>query len=230
MLTYTLATLKTHLQNWIEGNGTDADAEFTATLDEIIQMGESRVYSDLNLANLSDYFSLSTDIGDTQLSKDSSLLTEQTLVLQTTPKRTLIKRTAAFVDSMNQAGTEGEPKYYAEQDEFTWILAPIPDQVYTVVVRGQSANANTLRSLVDVATDTLTWLSARYAALLAAACEIAAADNLKNYARKADAEAKYTGLLDGVKGDTEGMRVPNRDASPRLDRQPMVPGDPSATL
>ena len=33
---YTKASLKTHAKSWIEGNGSDADEEFVAALDELL--------------------------------------------------------------------------------------------------------------------------------------------------------------------------------------------------
>lgn len=226
MLSYTYTSLKAHLQAWIEGNGTDASAEFIAALPEIIQMGEARVYRDLNLANIVVSFAAVTVIGAASVTKTSNILTEQSVGI-VSPSRKLIKRSAAFVEAMNRDGTQAIPKYYAEQSETAWIVAPLPDQVYTLVIRATSIATGTNWSLVDAST---TWISTRYADLLAAACEISAADNLKNYARKADAESKYTGLLDNIKGDTAHMRVALNDASPRPDRQPILPGDPSDSL
>ena len=51
---------------------------------------------------------------------------------------TLNKRSYEFVTQylIDNGSNNGTPKYYAEENEGTWQLAPLPDQAYTLNVRG----------------------------------------------------------------------------------------------
>jgi hypothetical protein len=41
-------------------------------------------------------------------------------------------RDMSFINEYNQSNTTGVPKYYANWDENTVIVAPTPDQAYTI--------------------------------------------------------------------------------------------------
>lgn len=225
MLQYTKATLKAYLQAWIEGNGDQADPEFTAELDLIIQSGELRLLRDLDLSVFNTLDTAAVSSGNPVVPKPADLVRE-TLVTyaenEASPPNvgTLIKRSRAFVLALNR-GDGGTPKFYAEQDEENWVLAPVPSADFTLSVDGQYRYT----SIVDGADDGTTWLSTRYPDLLAIACAISAAEKLKNYGRKADAEATYTALLDNTTADSSNQRRPNAETI----RLPAMPPDPSTT-
>lgn len=200
---YSKLTLKNHCSEWIEGNGSQADADFTAALDEIIQRGESRVLRDLDLDSLDSSLQTTTAATVPEAFKPSNLITERLLVISISGvKRTLQKRSRAWIESMNRTDTLGQPQYYAEFDEDRWFLAPIPTAAYSITVHGIYRPG----SIVDGNDSNTTWLSTRFPDILAAACDIEAARKLKNWSRVAAAEAEYAGKLDNVLAQTKNLK------------------------
>lgn len=229
MFQYTKATLKAHLALWIEGNGTDADPDFTGALDEIIQRAETRLERDLDIGRLNSAATTTTAASTATIALPTDLIAEEVVLAVVAGKRrALHKRSRAFVESMNQDQTTGVPQYYADYSETQWFAAPIPDAIYSVIVHGAFRPG----SIVDGADDGTTWLSTRVPDVLALACDIEAASFLKNYTRKADAEQEYTAKLDDARALTENQRrvnvgdiVANRESM----RQPTTAPNPAAT-
>lgn len=198
---YTKATLKTHLSSWVEGNGTSADAEFVAALDEIISRGELRLLRDLDLCALDSVATTNTAIGTQTLTKPATLIADRALFIDISSlPRAIIKRSRQFMEMLG--GQTGTPRYYGELSETTWRLAPTPDAVLTVRVHG-IYRPTSLAEGVDGGT---TWLSTRFPDLLAHACDIEAAEFLKFWARKAAAEVAYGSKLDDARGQTTNLR------------------------
>ena len=203
MFQYTKATLKTHLTEWVEGNGDQADEDFVAALDEIIQRGEARLYRDLDLDNLDEAFDTTTAGTELRAFKPDNLISERLLVINVAGvKRTLHKRSRGWIEAMNRADAEGVPVYFGEYDETRWALAPIPDDDYLITVHGIYRPA----SIVDGSDGNTTWFSERFPDILAAACDIEAARKLKNWARVAQAEGEYMGKLDNVLAQTKNLK------------------------
>jgi hypothetical protein len=235
MFQYTKATLKDHLQLWVEGNGDDADDTFIAALDEIIQRGELRLSRDLDLDNLDSVLTTTTAGTVPEVFKPDNLVTERFMEVSianvTYP---LSKRHRAWVAGMNRAGAELDPTaipgelYYAELDEERWTFAPIPDDAYLIYVHGIYRPA----SITDGNDDNTTWFSTRVPDLLATACAIEAAEMLKNWARKAVAEAEYTAKLDDVRGITENLQRADIESivgGRQVARVPTIAPEPAAS-
>lgn len=200
---YTKASLKTHLKSHIEGNGSDADEEFVAVLDEIIQQAEKQCFTDLDLDSLDSKADTTTAGTVLTAFKPENLITER-LVTITVGSRAyaLHKRSRAFVALRNSAGTTGSPRWYAEDDEELWSLAPIPDAAYLMEVHGIYRPA----SLVDGNDSNTTWLSTRMPELLQAAADVFACRFLKFWGRETAAMAEYTGKLEGLRGQTKNLQ------------------------
>ena len=50
-------------------------------------------------------------------------------------KRTFLeKKDTSFISEFNGSGSQGEPKFYANWDDFTIVVAPTPDSTYQVQI------------------------------------------------------------------------------------------------
>jgi hypothetical protein len=227
---YTKASLKTHLNSWVEGNGTDADAEFIAALDEIIQRGEARLYRDLDLDSLDSVVQTTTADTVPEVFKPENLVSERLVVISISGvKRQLLKRSRAWIEAMNRADANAAPVYFGEYDEDRWFLAPIPNGAYLIYVHGIYRPA----SIVDGSDSNTTWFSTRFPDVLAAACDIEAARKLKNWSRVAASEAEYIGKLDNVLAQTKNLKradVEDIIGARNVVSTPTGPGEPEGTV
>ena len=228
MLSYTKASLKLHLQTWVEGNGIDADDAFVAGLDEIIGLAEIECFRDLDLDNLNSVNTATTAGTVPEVFRPENLIVEDLLVISIDGvKSQLHKRTRAFVEAMNRSDTQGSPKYYAEFDENRWFTAPIADDAYLIFVHGHYTPA----SIVDGDDSNTTWLSTRLPDVFVAACESKAAQLLKNWNLKAVADDEYKRLLADARGVVAKLRTTDIEdmiQNRRTTQQPTVPPEPAA--
>ena len=102
----------------------------------------------------------------------------------------LKKRSRAWVDFYNRTATTGSPLYYAERNETTWALAPIPAGIYQLTIHG----AFDFVSIMDGAAGATTWFSTQVPDLFYLACSIEACEYLKAWAKKAQNEADFNRL------------------------------------
>ena len=98
MLSYTKASLKLHLQTWVEGNGADADSAFIAGLDEIIGLAEIECFRDLDLNNLNSVSTATTAGTVPEVFRPENLIVEELLVISIAGVKTqLHKRTRGLL-------------------------------------------------------------------------------------------------------------------------------------
>jgi hypothetical protein len=166
--------------------------------------------------------------------KPDNLVTERLLQISVEGRTyAMHKRHRSWIEAMNRDAeqlvtTERFTIYYAEFDEQRWFLAPIPDDAYLITVHGVFRPA----SITDGNDDNTTWFSTRVPDLLAQACEIEAAHMLKNWARKAAAEAGYNAKLDDVRGITENLQradIESIATGRQVARTPTIEPEPAAT-
>ena len=228
MLSYTKASLKLHLQTWVEGNGADADSAFIAGLDEIIGLAEIECFRDLDLNNLNSVSTATTAGTVPEVFRPENLIVEELLVISIAGVKTqLHKRTRAFIEAMNRSGAEGSPRFYAEYDEDRWFTAPIAAAAYLIFVHGNYTPA----SIVDGDDGNTTWLSTRLPDVLASACESKAAQFLKNWNLKTAADDEYRRLLADARGVVAKLRTTDIEdmvQNHRTTQQPTVPPEPAA--
>lgn len=226
---YTKGTLKTHLKEWIESNGVNAEARFVAALDEIIQQAEKQCYTDLDLDSLDSIADTATAGTVLEVFKPENLITERLVVISVAGESyPLQKRHRAFIACRNSLGTQGPPRWYAEADEVRWALAPIPGAAYLIKVHGIYRPA----SLVDGNDNGTTWLSTRMPELLSAAAAVYACKFLKFWPRHVEAQAEYASKLDSLRGQTKNLQ--RSDVEDIIGRRnsvdtPTIPPEPAAT-
>lgn len=226
---YTKASLKEHLRQWIEGNGDDADGDFEAALDEIIQQAEKQCFTDLDLDNLDSVLDTTTAGLTATVFKPEGLITERLVTIEIDGEVSVLhKRHRAFIALRNSAGVSGTPKWYCEEDEQLWKLAPIPAGAYLIDVHGIYRPA----SIVDGSDGNTTWLSTRMPELLSAAADVFACRNLKFWGRHTEALQEYASKLDSLRGQTKNLQ--RSDIEDIIGRRThsddaTVPPNPAAT-
>jgi hypothetical protein len=188
MLQYTQTTIQSSLKIW----NVNADPDFNTNLPEIIRRGELRLARFLDLDNLDTMdTSVSTAASTETVAKPSTLIAERLVEVTVAGVKTFVKkRSRAWVDNYNKAGGTGTPVYYAERNETTWALAPIPAGVYVMTVHGQF----TFASIMDGSSSATTWFSTQVPDLFFYACSIEACEFLKAWTKKAQNEEDFNRL------------------------------------
>lgn len=195
----TYTELVANLQAWLE----DDDSEFTASIDEVINLGEMRVWRDLDLSIFTSEDTTPTASSTETLTKpttDTELVTWQSLYYDNAGERTWLElRSTDWVRDHQTIGATAPPRYYAEQSETDWLLSPIPDAIYTVNTRG------TTRPAALSAGNPTTWLSQHQDDLLFKACLAEAEGFLKADDRVEMWQTQYTDALPLAKRETYTM-------------------------
>lgn len=149
---FTFATLSTRIQVFLE----EAGAEYTASLEDIISLGESRLATDLNFEIFDRVATGALTAGVfVQAIKTGTWQGTRSLHLRDVggggPFRFLRRRTYEWcLDFEPDETATAEPEYYAEFTETEFFVTPAPDVTYgfeTREIRGpehlSAANQNT---------------------------------------------------------------------------------------
>jgi hypothetical protein len=199
-MTHTELTAK--LQSWLE----DDDSEFVGSIDDVINLGEMRLWRDLDLAIFKSEDTAATVASTETLTKptgDLELVTWQSLFFDFdfglgagTVRTWLELRSVDFVRDHQSIGATAPPKYYAEQTELLWLLSPIPDDAYTVTARG-------ITRLTRLSSgNPTTWLSLHQDDMLFKACLAEAEGFLKADDRLEVWAGQYASALPLAKRET----------------------------
>jgi hypothetical protein len=192
----TYAELSANLQAWLE----DDDADFTANIDDIINLGEMRLWRDLDLSIFTSEDTAATTASQATVTKpttDTELVTWDSIYYDSGGERTFLElRSTDFVRDHQVIGATSAPKYYAETSETDWLLSPIPDGTYTLNARGVT------RPTRLSAGNTTTWLSLHQDDLLFKACLAEAESFLKSDDRQQIWAQQYAEALPLAKRET----------------------------
>lgn len=111
----------------------DESDEFAAYLPTAIGLAEDRLFRELDF-DFSNTTTVSTTISDNNLTKPlGHRVTHNLYVTVSGVKQRLIKKTEDFIyDYWPNSTVTDVPKYYADKDDLTWILAPTPNATYTI--------------------------------------------------------------------------------------------------
>jgi hypothetical protein len=192
----TYAELSANLQAWLE----DDDAEFTGSIDEVINLGEMRLWRDLDLSIFTSEDTATTTASQATVAKpttDTELVTWQSIYYDNAGVRTFLElRSTDFVRDHQTVGATAPPKYYAETSDADWLLSPIPDNTYTLNARGVT------RPTRLSAGNTTTWLSLHQDDMLFKACLAEAEGFLKSDDRLPMWMQQYVDALPLAKRET----------------------------
>ena len=200
---------------------TEVDSNvFTSTIiNGFIENAEFRILRDVDSDNNRKYATASVVVTQKYFNTPADLLVIRSAQVFNTDGTIsfLDVRDMTFINEYNQSNTTGIPKYYANWDEDTVIVAPTPDQAYTIQVNyilkptGLSSNTAT------------TYLSQQFPNGLLYACLVEAygflkgpQDMLQYY------ENRYKQAIEGFSLEQMGRRRTDEflDGEPRIVRKP----------
>ena len=188
--------LTQNLQDWLE----DDDTEFVGAIDDLINLGEMRLWRDLDLSIFTSEGTAATTTGQETVTKpvtDTELVVTQSIYYDSAGQRTFLElRSTDFVRDHQVIGATAPPTYYAEQTETDWLLSPIPDGTYTLNARGV-----TRPTRLSVGNPT-TWLSLHQDDMLFKACLAESEKFLKADDRVEVWKADYVDSLPLAKRET----------------------------
>lgn len=194
--------LVTAIQNMAEDDST----EFEQFIPTAIGLAEDRLFRSLDF-DFSVTGSLSTVNAQATLDKPTGhRLTHAMYVTVSSEKRRLKKKSEDFIYSYwPNSATTGVPKYYASKDDVTWLLAPTPNGVYTVVCEYQKKPTK-LEDSNQTNVFTTYFPDALFYATMSVMCEF-----MKDPSRKQEWEAKYVEAINTA--NNEGRRERQDDDS-----------------
>lgn len=194
----TYTTLKTDLINLTD----EGSAEFLASIDTIIGLGETQVLRDLDLEQFQSEVSVGNTVAGTRtIARPATLLKANSLwVTVAGEKKPLRKRTYDYcLMYAPTVATQAEPVMYAELDETSYYLVPTPNAAYAVGAYGLVRPAGLSGSV------STTWLSTHAGDLLLYACLVASEKYLSNKAQVDTWKEDYTDRLAKAKVELRGI-------------------------
>ncbi|OUV26653.1 MAG: hypothetical protein CBC57_02145 [Euryarchaeota archaeon TMED97] len=154
MAGFTYSGLKTAIQNYLD----NTETTFVNTLDTFIQTAEERILKSVQLPTFRKNVDGVVTTGNTYLTKPTDFLSPFSLALidgNGNYSYLLLKHVSWIRDYTPLPTTTGEPLYYAQFDDDSFIIAPTPDVDYSVELH-YNYRPNSLTTVGD---DNQTWLS-----------------------------------------------------------------------
>jgi len=129
-MAYTFTTLKTAIQDYVQSTETT----FTNQLDRFIINAEERILKECQLDVFRKSSQGSASSGTQYLAKPTDFLSQNSLsvIVSSSKQFLLYKQVTLLQDYTPNPATTGAPKYYADWDNDTFLLAPTPDDNYTM--------------------------------------------------------------------------------------------------
>jgi hypothetical protein len=206
-------------QQIIDYTETDSNVLTTTILNDIVEHAESRIFRNADLDVFKKYKTANLTIGDPFVAMPGATpqlfaFVRYIQIFGTDNIRiTLEKKDASFINEyVPNRTTTGTPKYYANWDNDTLLLAPSPDATYTVEL-AYNAQPTGLSS-----SNTTTWVSNNAPEMLLYACLVEAFKFLKNPQMVQMYEAYYKQALQPFVGEQMGRRRRDEymDGIPRI--------------
>jgi|TARA_R110000787_G_scaffold165095_1_gene278165 hypothetical protein len=129
-MAYTYTTLKTAIQDYVQST----EATFVSQLPRFILNAEERILKACQLDVFRKSSQGTASQGTAYLQKPTDFLSQNSLsVINSSSKEFLIYKQATMLqDYTPDPATTGVPKYYADWDEATFLLAPTPNDNFTM--------------------------------------------------------------------------------------------------
>tara|TARA_B100001057_G_scaffold484658_1_gene563074 strand:- start:1001 stop:1666 length:666 start_codon:yes stop_codon:yes gene_type:complete len=206
-------------QQIIDYTETDSNVLTTTILNDIIEHAESRIFRNVDLDIFKKYKTANLTIGDPFVAMPGATpqlfaFVRYIQIFDTDNVRiTLEKKDTSFINEfVPNRTTTGTPKYYANWDNDTLLLAPSPDATYTVEL-AYNAQPTGLSS-----SNTTTWVSNNAPEMLLYACLVEAFKFLKNPQMVQMYEQYYKEALTPFAGEQMGRRRRDEymDGIPRI--------------
>lgn len=126
-----LTELKQLAENYMEEHNTT----FVGDLDLMILMAEDRIFHEVDLPVFIKNATASTSLNDKYLQLPTGYLSTKELSITVSGSQTfLLQKDVSFIREAypNPTTNSGVPRFYAQFDDNTLLLAPTPDAVYPV--------------------------------------------------------------------------------------------------
>tara|TARA_R110000803_G_scaffold134148_1_gene201218 strand:+ start:1432 stop:2085 length:654 start_codon:yes stop_codon:yes gene_type:complete len=169
MAGFTKSGLTTAIQNYME----NTETTFTATIPTFIEQAEEKILKSVQLPVFRKNVTGAGTASNTYLAMPSDFLSPFSLaVLDSSSNYTylLLKHVSWIRDYTPTSVTTGEPLYYAEFDESTFIIAPTPNSNFTFELH-YFYRPDSLTSGAD---DETTWLATNASNVLLYGCLVEA--------------------------------------------------------
>ena len=128
----THANFLTQVRNYTE---VDSNVLSDTLLDQFIRNVELHIAGKVDYDDLRKYAVTSTIASQRYLSMPSDLIYLRSVQITNSGARDFLeKRDTSFISEFNPSETTGAPKYYANWDDQNIVLAPTPDQAYTIQI------------------------------------------------------------------------------------------------
>lgn len=185
-MSFTYATLKTAVQDYCE----TAETTFVATLPTFIKEAEERILKNVEMPVFRKNQTGVLTSGGAYLTMPDKFLSAYSLAVSSSSVYSylLLKHVSFIRDYSPNPATTGVPKYYALFDDNSFIVAPAPDDDYTVELHYKS-RPDSLSAGADSGT---TWLSINapdallYGTLVEAATFLKTPDEVTLYQQRFD--------------------------------------------
>jgi len=216
-MSFTYTTLKTAIQDYLEST----ESSFVTNLPTFITTTEERIFKNVQLDDFR-----KNQVGD--LTASGSYLECPTdylapfslAVIDSSSNYSylLLKQVSFIRDFTPNASTTGLPKYYAEFDDNTFIVAPTPDSAYEVELHYYYRPA----SLTTTSGNETTWLSKNAPNAMLYGSLVEACTYLKNYEAIPAYESKFQEALLGLKNLGEAKSTRDQYRYDEIRRQPQA--------
>ena len=128
----THANFLTQVRNYTE---VDSNVLSDTLIDQFIRNAELDIASKVDYDDLRKYATTSTIASQRYLSMPSDLIYLRSVQITNSGVRDFLeKRDTSFISEFNPSETNATPKYYANWDDQNIVLAPTPDQAYTIQI------------------------------------------------------------------------------------------------
>jgi hypothetical protein len=130
-MSFTYTTLKTAIQDYLEST----ESSFVTNLPTFITTAEERIFKNVQLDDFRKNQVGNLTASGTYLECPTDYLAPFSLAVIDSSSNynyLLLKQVSFIRDFTPNASTTGLPKYYAEFDDNTFIVAPTPDSTYEV--------------------------------------------------------------------------------------------------
>jgi hypothetical protein len=128
----THANFLTQVRNYTE---VDSNVLSDTLIDQFIRNAELDIAGKVDYDDLRKYATTSTIASQRYLSMPSDLIYLRSVQITNSGVRDFLeKRDTSFISEFNPSETNATPKYYANWDDQNIVLAPTPDQAYTIQI------------------------------------------------------------------------------------------------
>ena len=216
-MSFSYTTLKTAIQDYLESS----ESSFVTNLPTFITTAEERIFKNVQLDDFRKNQVGNLTSSGTYLETPTDYLAPFSLAVIDSSSNysfLLLKQVSFIRDFTPNSSTTGLPKYYAEFDDNTFIVAPTPDSTYEVELHYYYRPA----SLTTTTGSETTWLSKNAPNAILYGSLVEACTYLKNYEAIPAYESKFQEALLGLKNLGEAKSTRDQYRYDEIRREPQA--------